>query len=181
LKPGADAIRLVGVKRAGFTLVEVMVAAAIVLVGVAGMVQAVAIGTESLDTTRKQQVAAQLAAGEIEQLRNSAWAVIANLPASATISINAAGAISGDVTQFALSNRTATAADDDTALSARARGFTCSLTATRLRPESATASTVTFVRVTYTVTWTSAAGRTHRRTTEAFLGMNGLHLSHQQA
>ena len=46
---------------------------------------------------------------------------------------------------------------------------------------TSTASTVTFVRVTYTVSWTSSTGRAHRRTTEAFLGMNGLHLSHQQA
>lgn len=158
-----------------------MVAAVIVLVGVAGMVQAVAIGTESIDTSRKQLVARQLAAAEIDQLRNGPWSVIANLPSSGTIAIDANGGIAGDVTQFALSNRTVSAADDNAALSAKAGGFTCSFTSTRLRPGSATASNVTFVRVTYTMTWKSSAGRTHRRTVEAYLGMNGLHLSHQQA
>lgn len=156
-------------------------AATIVMVGIVGMVKAVAIGTEALDTTRKQQVATQLVTAEIEQLRNGAWSVISSLPTTGNISIGTGGSVTGDVTQFALTNRTATTADDNTALGAQARGFQCSFTCTRLRPNSATASTVTFVRVVYTVSWTSSSGRAHRRTTEAFFGRNGLHLSQQQA
>jgi len=166
--------------RAGFTLIEVMMAMAIVVVGIVGMMQAVTIGTELLDTTSKQQVAVRVVQAEVERLRNGAWTVIANLPATATISINSSGAITGDTTSFAVSNFTAAAGDDDAALSARAAGFTCSFTATRLRPTGATAATVTFVKVVYTVKWTSSAGRTHRRTMETYFGMNGLHLSYQQ-
>ncbi|HEX2862484.1 MAG TPA: prepilin-type N-terminal cleavage/methylation domain-containing protein [Lacunisphaera sp.] len=167
--------------RSGFTLVEVMMAMAIVVTGVVGMMQAVTIGTEMMDTASKQQVATRLVEAELERLRHGAWTIITTLPASATVNISQTGAISGDTTSFALSNRTASPADDNTALSVLARGFRVSLTTTRLRPTGATASTVTFIKVTYTVRWTSAAGRSHRRDTDAYLGANGLHLSYQQS
>lgn len=155
-------------------------AIAIVATAVAGMLQAIAIGTEELDTTHKQQVAGQLVEAEVASLRNGSWATIANLPATATIAIGPTGAISGDVTRFALSNRTTNAADDNTALSRQAAGFTCTMASTRLRPAGAVAATVTFLKVVYTVTWKSSAGRSHSRRTETYLGENGLHLSYQQ-
>jgi prepilin-type N-terminal cleavage/methylation domain-containing protein len=165
----------------GFSIIEVMVASAILLVGFIGVMQALTIGTESLDMGRKQQIANQLIAAEIEKLRGGAWSTIASLPDSATITIGSAGAISGDVTAFGLSNRTASTADDNTALSSLANGFTCSFTRERLRPSSATATTVTFVKVIYTVRWSSPTGRAHRHTAEAYLAKNGLHLSYQQS
>lgn len=168
------------VTRAGFTLVEVMMAMAIVVVGIVGMMQAVTIGTELLDITRRQQVATRLVEAELEQLRNGPWATIANLPASASITIGPAGTVSGDTTRFALSNYTVTSADDNLELGALARGFTCSFVTTRLRPTGAIAATVTFVKIVYTVTWTSSNGRSHSRRLETYLGMNGLHLSYQQ-
>lgn len=153
----------------------------IVVVGVVGMMQAVTVGAEALDTTRKQQVALQLAEGEIARLRDGPWSTIANLPGTAAITIDQAGGISGNTVNFALSNYTASPADDDTVQSALAGGFTCSLAATRLRPAAATPSTVTFVKVVYTVSWTSSAGRSHARRVETYFGMNGLHLSYQQS
>lgn len=153
----------------------------VAVVGIVGVVQAVSMGTEALDTTNKQQVATRLVEAELERLRSGAWSTIANLPASASIAIGAGGAITGDTTSFALSNFTAATSDDNTALAALAPGFTCTLTATRLRPTSATASTVTFVQLVYTVSWSSNTGRHHARRTEAYLGMNGLHLSYQQS
>ncbi|HYC70970.1 MAG TPA: prepilin-type N-terminal cleavage/methylation domain-containing protein [Opitutaceae bacterium] len=166
--------------RAGFTLIEVMMATAIVVVGLAGLMQVAALGIEALDTDRKQQVASELVAAEIARLRAGPWSAIADLPASATLTFADNGSLAGDTTRFAVANYTATAADDDSALAARAAGFTCTLTATRLRPVAATASNVTFVKVVYTVSWRSSAGRSHRRVREAYLGMNGLHLSYQQ-
>jgi len=156
-------------------------AMAVVVVGMVGLVQAVTIGSETLDTTRKQQVALRLVESELDRLRGGDWNTIANLPAAAAISINSSGAISGDTVYFALSNFTAAAGDDNTALSALAGGFSCSLAATRVRPTAATTATVTFVKVVYTVTWTSSGGRSHARRIETYLGKNGLHLSHQQA
>lgn len=156
-------------------------AMAIVVAGIVGMMQAVTIGAEMMDTTSKQQVATRLVEAELARLRNGAWATIANLPATAAITIGPTGAIAGDTVSFALSNRTAVPTDDNTELSTLARGFSCSFTSTRLRPTGATASTVTFVKIAYTVSWTSSAGRVHRRQTETYLGQNGLHLSYQQS
>ena len=165
----------------GFSIIEVMVAAAILLVGFIGVIQALTIGTESLDTVRKQQVAGQIIAAEIEKLRGGAWSTIAGLPDSATIAIGSDGTITGDCTAFALSNRTNDTADDHVALSRLAPGFTCAFTRVRLRPTGATASNVTFVKVTYTVTWISNTGRTHRHTAETCFSQNGLQLSYQQS
>jgi type II secretory pathway component PulJ len=165
----------------GFSIVEVMTATTILLVGFVGLIQALTIGTEALDTARKQQVANQIVTAELEKLRGGAWTVIANLPASATINVSSTGTISGDATGFALTNFTADATDDNTTLRDLARGFTCTLERTRLRPSAATAATVTFVKVVYTVTWKSNTGRSHQHRLESYLAMNGLHLSYQQS
>ena len=165
----------------GFSIIEVMMASAILVVGFIGVIQALTIGSESLDTVRKQQVAGQIIAAEIEKLRGSPWSTIAELPDSATIAIGSSGAVTGDLTAFALSNRTTTTADDNLVLSRLAGGLTCAFTRARLRPTNATATSVTFVKVTYTVTWTSNTGRTHRHSAETYLSLNGLQLSYQQS
>lgn len=162
-------------------MAEVMMATTILGVGFIGMIEGLTIGSEELDTTRRQQIAAQIVSAEIERLRASAWTTVANLPSSGSISIGTNGAISGDPVYFALSNYTTDSSDDNVALSRLGKGLTCSYTCTRLRPGMATASTVTFVRIVYTVSWTSNTGRAYSRTTETFLGKNGLHLSYQKS
>ena len=114
-------------------------ATAVVLVGVVGLMQAVTLGAAALDTGRQQQIAQQLVAAELARLRHGPWDTIANLPATASITIGAGGVVTGDTTSFALTNFTAGAGDDDTALGSRAPGFRVSLTTTRLRPVAATA------------------------------------------
>jgi Tfp pilus assembly protein PilV len=165
--------------RRGFSVVEVMMATTILLVGFIGLIQAITIGSESLDNARKNLVARQIIAAEIEKLRGGAWSAIAALPASGSISISAAGAISGDFTSFALTNYTAATTDDNTHLASLGRGFNVSFSRTRLRPNAATAANVTFVKVVYTVTWSSNTGRARHLTEETYLGANGLHLSNQ--
>lgn len=156
-------------------------ATTILLVGFVGLIQAVTIMSEALDTARKQQIAQQILTAEIEKLRGQSWTTIASLPDTASISVGSAGALSGNLTNFALSAYTAATGDDNTTLASLANGFTCSFVRTRLRPTSATAANVTFVQVLYTVTWTSNTGRTHRVVQETFVGQNGLHLSYQQS
>ncbi len=156
-------------------------ASVILAVGFIGLIQAVTIGSETLDTARKQQVATQIMDAEIERLRGLDWNTLANFAASGAIAIDNTGVISGDETRFALSNYTAVNSDDNTALSGLAHGFTCSFTRTRLRPASATASNVTYLKFVYTVSWTSNTGRAYSRSTETYLGVNGLHLSFQKS
>jgi len=64
---------------AGFTIVEVMMAATILVVGFLGLIQAVTIGSEMLATARRQTLAAQIIGQEIETLRLTAWS---SLPAA---------------------------------------------------------------------------------------------------
>jgi Tfp pilus assembly protein PilV len=168
-------------KTGGFNLVEVMMATAILLVGFIGLIQSVTIGSDSLDTARKKTVANQIIAAEIEKLRGGDWSAIANLPASATVTVSYAGAVSGDATRFALSNYTAATGDDNTALAALAKGFTCTFTRTYLRPTGATASTATYLKLSYTVSWKSNTGRGYEHSVDTYLGMNGLHLSYRQS
>jgi Tfp pilus assembly protein PilV len=165
----------------GFTLVEVMMASTILVVGFTGLIQGITIGSEALDTARKQQVATQIMDAEIERLRSGPWSAIAGLAASASLTISPAGVISGDTTGFALTNYTATTSGDNQALAALAPGFTCSYVRTWLRPASATSGTVTYLRIDYTVSWTSNTGRIYSRGTSAFFGQNGLHLSYQKS
>lgn len=153
----------------------------ILLFGFVGLIQAVTIGSEYLDTARKLQVANQLVTAEIEKLRGGAWTTLANLPATATITVNTAGAISGNATSFALANRTDSQGDDNVALCTQARGFTCSFTRTYLRPSSASSTTATYLRLDYTVRWTSNTGRVVSHRASAYFGKNGLHLSFQQS
>lgn len=158
-----------------------MMAATILLFGFIGVIQAVTIGSEYLDGARKLEIANQISMAEIEKLRGGDWSTVTGLPASSTIAISTAGVISGDATQFALSNHTVATNDDNTDLSLLAKGFTCTLARTYLRPTSATASTVTFIKITCTVTWTSNTGRTKSHQVSTFLSKNGLHLSYQQS
>jgi Tfp pilus assembly protein PilV len=169
------------VERHGFSIVEVMMATTILLVGIIGLIQAITIMSEALDTARRQQIAQQIAAAEIEKLRGRDWTTVANLPASATIVVGPGGAITGDATDFALANFTTATSDDNLTLARLASGLTCSFTRTRLRPTAATAASVTFIKVVYTVSWTSNTGRAHRHTIETYVGLNGLQLSYQQA
>src|SRR4051794_13667365 len=62
-----------------FTLVEVLLAAAVMLVGVIGMIHAITLGSEMLDTARKQTIATQIMHGELEKIRLTDWAEIVGL------------------------------------------------------------------------------------------------------
>src|SRR4051812_16432775 len=157
----------------GFSLVEVMMATTVLLVGFIGLIQAITIGSGFLDTARKLEVANQIVTTEIEKLRSGDWATIANLPASATITINSSGVISGDATRFALASYTTATTDDNSDLCALAKGFTCSMARTYLRPSAATSATATYVKIVYTVSWTSNTGRAQSHKLAAYFGKNG--------
>lgn len=75
-------------KRA-FTLLEVMMAAAVMLAGIMGMTQVIISGSEMVDLSRKQTIATQIIHSEIDKLHLSDWTTVNALPtASTTITIN---------------------------------------------------------------------------------------------
>ncbi|MEO6873487.1 MAG: hypothetical protein ABI222_01560 [Opitutaceae bacterium] len=71
-------------KHSGFTLVDVMMGATILVVGLVGLIEAVLIGSEMQATARRQTTASQIVSNEIELLRLQDWATISALPAGTT-------------------------------------------------------------------------------------------------
>lgn len=61
-------------RRAGFTIVEVMVAAAVLALGIAGVITVSQRGLQALDAARNLAGASQLMQSEMERLRLMSWA-----------------------------------------------------------------------------------------------------------
>jgi Tfp pilus assembly protein PilV len=74
-----------------FTLVEVLMAAVIMLVGVVGMIDAIKIGSEMLDLSRKQTIAIQIIHSEIDRVRLSSWTDVQQLPATLSYDLSKIG------------------------------------------------------------------------------------------
>jgi Tfp pilus assembly protein PilV len=163
---------------AAFTLFEVGVGALILVVGFIGLIQAVTIGTQLLDTAQKEQIAIQIIDAEIEKLRAGTVADIVDLtePGGYTMTLTESGeytitvtdtgaVLSGATTRFALAG--------NPSLMAQAKGFTCSMVKTDIRAD--------FRKVAYTVTWKGNTGRSYSRSAEMYFGLNGLQLSYQKS
>lgn len=68
----------------GFTLVEVMVSAAVMAAVIVGMIQVIVSGSEMLDVSRKQTVAMQIIHGQIDSVRLNDWSTVSGLAAGPT-------------------------------------------------------------------------------------------------
>jgi prepilin-type N-terminal cleavage/methylation domain-containing protein len=66
----------------GFTIVEVMMASVILVVGFMGMISAITVGSEMLATSRRANLANQIMQHEFEKLRLKTWSEI-NAPLAA--------------------------------------------------------------------------------------------------
>ena len=141
----------------GFTIVEVAMATAVLAIGLAGMVQAMGVGSEMLDTARKQTIASQVIQSEIERLRMLTWTAgsmpsdlnVTDLPA--TVSVNAS------LAQVAPANL-----------------FNCTRTVQLASGRS------DLRQVTITVSWTGITGKTHSRSTNVYIGKYGLNVAYQK-
>lgn len=137
------------------TIVEVCVAATVVLIGVVGLIQALTIGSAMLETSRSQTVAAQIIQHEINKLRLLDW----DDPSTAN---DIAG----------LSEKTNQTPDSQ--FTAVANGFKWSRTVATPKAN--------LRHVVLTVTWKSKiTGRVYSRSGETYLGKNGLHASYQRS
>jgi Tfp pilus assembly protein PilV len=194
--------------QAGFTLIEVGIAALVLVVAFIGMIRALAFSSSLMDHARRQTIATQILTHEIEQLRLRSWAEINALPTTASLTVwNAATAYvisdlviyNGTWRQCIVANTGIAPTEDpddpdsfwstysgpiaDTGISDGAT-FTVSRTATPL-------STHAMREVTFTVTWTVVSGRrkadntplifTYSRVNTAYFGKNGLNLTYQRS
>ncbi len=164
-----------------FTLIEVMLAATILLVSFTAVIQAVTIGAEMIDTARKQQIAQQIIEGEMNYQKSIPWNGgsgygISVMPDSIfRIRVNDDGTDVVDDTANGYVDGLRFGLDDNPALLAAAKGFT-------VQAESANevSSGPPLIGIVWTVIWTSTTGRVHTRTGKGYYSENGLFLSYRK-
>jgi len=123
-----------------FTIVEVMMASVILVVGLIGMIQGITIGSEMMATARRQNIAAQILDHEIGKLRLLSWDVSGST-----------NDISG-LTDVAAATYVSDLASLNTAIAASGVTFTLARTVTTV--------TTDLREVTFTVTWTKSGTTT---------------------
>lgn len=146
----------------GFTLVEVMVAAAVMVLALMGMIQVIVSGAEMLDMSRKQTIAMQIIHGQIDNIRLSNWTTITNYPSTRTVNVDDTDQSSNISKGFVFGSNLPTIS----------KGFQCTRTITSVRTD--------LKQITFTVTWTSNTGRTYQRTGSTYYGNNGLYVTYQR-
>ena len=164
-----------------FTLIEVMLAATVLLVSFTGVIQAVTIGSEMIDTARKQQIAQQIIEGEMTYQRTTPWATsgsaygLSSMPDSTfRIKVNDAGTAVIDDTANGYDDLLRFGLDDNPALMAAAKGFTCQV------ESGVEAGPPSLIGIVWTVTWTSTAGRVHTRIAKGYYSEYGLFMSYRK-
>jgi prepilin-type N-terminal cleavage/methylation domain-containing protein len=144
----------------GFTIVEVAMATAILAIALTGMAQTIAIGSEMLDTARKQTIASQVIQSEIEWLRMRTWTA-GSLPLELNVT---------DPDQPPPTVPIRAGLPQDTA----ANLFSCTRTV-HLANER-----LDLRQVTITVSWSGLHGKTHSRSSNVYIGRNGLNATYQK-
>ena len=150
-------------RQAGFSILDAMMAAIILVVGFIGLLEAMTLGSQMMDNSRRQTLAVQIITNEIDKLRLADWNTVSGLPISSTpITIDS---------QF------------NAAIASSGATFT--LTRTLTSPDPYT----NIREVNFTVTWVVASNRsnsgtllryTYSRTNSAYIGKYGLNLSYQR-
>lgn len=146
----------------GFTLIEVMLAATVMLAGIVGMMHVITSGAEMLDVSRKQTIATQIMHGEIERVRLSDWSQITAL-STIQPAQGYADAGSGRIVQW-VSN----------AESIPSNAFKVS------RQVENDAVRSNWKKISYTVSWVGNTGHPYSRSTSTYVGKNGLYVAYQR-
>ncbi len=197
-------------RSAGFTIVEVMMAATILVVVFVGMIEATVIGSGMMDTARRQTLAAQILNHEIEALRLHSWTAISALPTASTTlgaawNASTTYAVGDTVTSSGAWYRctTANTGQTPTVGSAYWKLDTPPYASVMSTSGVALAATYTLTRTTadivsgslreatFTITWVVTTSRrdsggtlltfTYTRTAPAYYGKYGLNLSNQRS
>ena len=154
-------------RRKAFTLVEVMLAGAVLALALVGMIQVIVSGSEMLDVARKQTIAMQIIHGQIDQIRLKDWTEVSALPASHSVWVDASdngGSQSANITAgFVFGSK----------LPAISQQFQCTRTISTVRTD--------LKQVNFTVSWTGNTGRSYTRTGSTYVGKNGLYVSYQRS
>jgi len=160
--------------RSGFTLVEVALAATILLVGFAGMATALMVGSEMLDTARKQTIATQIMQGEIERLHMLSWSdpdlSVTTAPQDVKVMSDSSVAI---LLWNHNNNITLPTPPAPVKVKELSLLFQCVREVQDVHPGE-------LRQITLTASWTSITGKPHSRSCNAYIGKNGLNVSYQK-
>lgn len=160
---GSNTKRFASRRRFGFTLIEVALGATILAVGFIGMIDALALGSQMLDTARSQTIAGQIMQGEMEYWRMQPWSTITSAGSSGLNSHDAT--VLANYPEFASTNLAALTGDR----------FTLARTVTQVPNRSNL-----ILQVTMTVTWTGITGKMHSRSMSSYIGRYGLNVSYRK-
>jgi type II secretory pathway pseudopilin PulG len=143
--------------RAGFTIVEVAVAATVMVLAISSALIVLQSGFKALDNARKTTLAAQIIQSEMERIRMLSWSRVELLmAASPTINLATIFPQTTEIERKVLTQMQGT------------------FTATRtLTPLSEFGDKV--IEITVTVTWKGLDGVTHNRSTSTRYSENGLY------
>lgn len=130
---------------------------------IVGMIQALVSGSEMLDVAKKQNLAAQIIHGQIDNVRLYDWTEVSALAASATAQVDAADQATNIAAGFIFGSQ----------LPAVATDFTCTRTITAVRTD--------LKQITFTVSWRGNTGRSYSRSGSTYVGKNGLYVTYQRS
>lgn len=155
-----------------FTLIEVMLAATLMVAGVVGAIQVLVSGSEMLETSRKQAVALQIIDSEIAKMHVTSWTQIATLPTTKTATVNSTK------TKLLYTTSGTTFDTIDTVVPVDST-FSCQRAVTVVRKDAS--NNPLFDQITFTVTWNNrSSGRAYTRTGTTYVGKYGLYVSYQR-
>lgn len=157
-----------------FTIVEVMMASVILVVGLLGMIQGVTIGSEMMATARRQTIAAQILEHEIGKLRLKDWTYINGLASSAAVTYDSDQAPLD--ASIAASGVTFTIASTVTTITTDLREVTFTVTWTKSGTSAAAATTTGSWLEQLSFARSSPIARTYTRISTAYFGKYGLNL-----
>lgn len=139
----------------GFTIIEVMMASIVMVLGITTSLLVLDTGMHAVDTARNMTLAAQIMQSEMEILRLQNWAQIRALPEKQQID-----------TSTTITSGTSTALDDT--LNGIASRFTCVRLVTDISGRS------DIKRIVLVTSWQGIDGRTHTVSYETRYAKNGL-------
>ncbi len=140
---------------AAFTLIEVALAATVLLFAIVSAFQLVVVGTRMLDFSRKQTIAAQIIHSEIDKVHTTDWTTVSGYPSSSSITINAS-------------------------LANVSSGFTCTRAVSSVKADG-TLYKIVFTVTWTTKNWTGGVTRTYTRQGTTYVGKNGLSATYQRS
>ena len=148
--------------RPGFTIVEVMVAGAVMVFGITTAILTLQVGLRAVDTARNMTLAGQIMQSELEVLRLQNWAQITALQTAQ------ASSTTPTVIDAATSITTGTSTTLDSTLTANANRFTC----TRLITDISGRSDIKLIVLG--ISWNGTDGRGHSLSYQTRYAKNGL-------